>query len=114
MAERMPSVLDCRVTGHTAVELDLLIKPDLLWFQGHFPDSPILPGVVQLDWVVQFARNHLRIELPAAREFQIKFKAVIVPLNALTLSLRVDAAKNRLNFDYRRGSDVCSIGTVFL
>ena len=57
---------------------------------------------------------HLGLDLPAAREFQIKFKAMILPGDAVILALRHDAAKGRLGFEYRRGDTVCSIGTVFL
>ena len=114
MAERLPHVTQSRVVAPGVVELELDIQPGLLWFEGHFPDAPILPGVVQIDWAVQFARLHLGLDLPAAREFQIKFKAMILPGDSVTLALRHDAAKGRLGFEYRRGDTVCSIGTVFL
>ena len=28
------------------------ISADLHWFEGHFPDAPVLAGVVQLHWAV--------------------------------------------------------------
>lgn len=114
MPERLPRIIACHATGPGAVELDLEIRPELLWFQGHFPGSPILPGVVQIHWAVGFAQSHLGLDLPAAREIQIKFKAVITPGDPVTLALRHDAAKGRLAFEYRRHDAVCSIGTVFL
>ncbi len=97
-----------------AVEIDLAIEADLFWFDGHFPGDPILPGVVQLDWAMAFARSHLGLTQPAARRFQIKFKATIRPGEAVTLALRLDAVRGRLGFDYRRGGAVCSTGTVTL
>ena len=33
----------------------MLISPELDWFRGHFPDNPVLPGVVQLHWAVTAA-----------------------------------------------------------
>ena len=114
MTERLPGLSAWRAVAPGAVELDLEIRADLLWFQGHFPTSPILPGVVQIHWAVDFARRHLGLDLPAAREFQVKFKATIMPDDAVTLALRHDAAKGRLGFEYRRRGELCSIGTVFL
>ncbi|SEH49948.1 AMP-binding protein [Magnetospirillum fulvum] len=93
-----------------SVELDLEIDPALVWFKGHFPGHPILPGVVQIDWAIAFAREHLGLDLPAARDFQIKFRATILPGDRVTLSLRHEAAKRRLGFQYRRGDDICSSG----
>ncbi|WP_170959112.1 AMP-binding protein [Magnetospirillum sp. 15-1] len=112
--DRLPAVLGRRETGEGAVALDLKIGTGLPWFQGHFPGHPILPGVVQLDWAAHFARTELGLSLPAAQEFQIKFKAVIRPGHHVALALRHDAAKGRLAFEYRRGDDVCSSGTVYL
>lgn len=112
--ERLPKVLDRRRRGEAELELDVEIPPTLLWFQGHFPGRPILPGVVQMDWAVHWGREELGLPLLAAQEFQIKFKSVIAPGDRLTLALRHDEAKGRLSFEYRRGGDVCSSGTVFL
>ena len=111
--DRMPQILERRETGEGRVELDLEIGAGLIWFQGHFPGRPILPGVVQLDWAVQLAPEALSLPPITAREFQVKYKAVISPGDRVTLALRHDAAKNRLSFEYKRGEDICSSGTVF-
>ena len=37
----------------TSVSLALTIAADLDYFRGHFPNAPILAGVVQLDWAVK-------------------------------------------------------------
>jgi 3-hydroxymyristoyl/3-hydroxydecanoyl-(acyl carrier protein) dehydratase len=109
---RLPRVIAVR-TGEDVAGIDMVVDAGLLWFQGHFPGAPILPGVVQIDWALAFARDHLGLAMPCAREFQIKFKAVIVPGDALTLALRFNPSNGRLGFDYRRGGEVCSTGQVF-
>ncbi len=35
----------------------LELAPEELCFQGHFPDNPILPGVVQVDWAIRFGQE---------------------------------------------------------
>lgn len=109
---RLPRIAARRDGADGAVEFDLEIDPALLWFKGHFPFHPILPGVVQLDWAIAFARDHLGLDLPAARDFQIKFRATILPGDRITLVLRHDRPKRRLVFQYRRGDDICSSGTA--
>lgn len=93
------------------VEIDIAATPDLRWFDGHFPDFPLLPGVVQVDWAVGFARRHLGYAGPSAQRFQIKFKQMIRPGDRLVLRLRTDA-KGRVVFEYRRGDGVCSSGVL--
>jgi 3-hydroxymyristoyl/3-hydroxydecanoyl-(acyl carrier protein) dehydratase len=111
---RLPDIVASRATAGGR-ELDLAIKPDLIWFQGHFPDLPLLPGVVQLDWVLLLAEAHLGIATAgAASRFQVKYKAAIFPGDTVTLGLRHDPAKGRLSFEYRRGAEVCSSGSVMV
>lgn len=93
-------------------ELALFIDPGLFWFQGHFPELPLLPGVVQLDWALRLASRHLGVAVDAAPRFQVKYKSGIFPGDRLILVLRHDPVKARLNFEYRRGEAVCSSGSL--
>jgi len=81
-----------------SVVLQLHVPPDLLYFDGHFPKAPILPGVVQLDWALAFGRKYF--DLPARfRAVQaLKFQRVITPGATLTLELENDTQKNALAF----------------
>lgn len=110
-APRSPHIVASRGVGDE-MELDLAIDADLLWFQGHFPDFPILPGVVQLDWALDLARRYLGLELHAGRQFQVKYKAGIFPGDHLTLKLVHNRQKNRLAFEYLRNGAICSSGQV--
>jgi 3-hydroxymyristoyl/3-hydroxydecanoyl-(acyl carrier protein) dehydratase len=96
------------------VTLDLDLPADLPCFFGHFPNFPVLAGVVQLDWAMRLGAAHLACGEPSATDFRVKFKRVIVPGNPLTLALRHDAARGRLDFVYRTGDFVVSEGRVML
>ena len=41
--------------NENSVSLIFTIPKDSLYFDGHFPDYPILPAVAQIDIVVNFA-----------------------------------------------------------
>ncbi|MDG9926704.1 MULTISPECIES: acyl-CoA synthetase family protein [unclassified Pseudomonas] len=95
------------------VELDVL--PDLAHFTGHFPRTPVLPGVVQVDWAQQLARQ-LIVELPprfCGMEV-LKFQQLVRPGDRLQLTLRFDAERGKLYFSFRNGEAACSSGRILL
>jgi len=95
--------------------LQLQVPLDLAHFTGHFPQTPVLPGVVQVDWAQQLARQ-LIIDLPprfAGMEV-LKFQQLVRPGDTLQLSLRFDAERGKLYFAYRNGEAACSSGRILL
>ena len=88
------------VVGDDArVELD--INSDLVWFVGHFPGHPILPGVVQLAWAVYFSREIFGYGPNVSAIEQLKFKRPIGPGRHVTLLLMRRAADTAVSFEYR-------------
>jgi 3-hydroxymyristoyl/3-hydroxydecanoyl-(acyl carrier protein) dehydratase len=94
------------------VRLGLLIPPDLLYFRGHFPAFPVLPGVVQLHWAIGFGRRYLPVGSGAARTVRVKFVRPIGPGARVVLSLVHDSSVDRLAFDYADGDTAFSSGLV--
>ncbi|MDH5553513.1 MAG: AMP-binding protein, partial [Nitrosomonas sp.] len=102
---RLPQILEKtadQATGKYVVEF--IVPHDLFYLEGHFPGKPILPGVVQVGWVVHYfqelygdAGDFLRLEA-------LKFQQVIQPGEKICLSMMWDATKERLTF-YYTGSD---------
>ena len=108
----LPIVLSCNVAADEAV-YRLAVPEDLPAFQGHFPGRPILPGVVQIDWVAQLAAKSWGLP-SVARVFQVKFRNIISPGNALTLTLRFDRARGRVHFEYTSDESIMSAGRIAL
>jgi hypothetical protein len=96
---RLPRVLKQDVTG-TSCRLHLFIATDCPYFEGHFPDTPVLPGVVQLMWAEHFARELLGVDGPFLGMRAIKFKNLVRPDSELILSLEYSAEIGRLEFSY--------------
>ena len=65
----------------TSATAALDVTDDLAIFDGHFPDTPIVPGVAQVDWVMALAPQ--RLPIPPRERFArldtLKFQAVIQP-----------------------------------
>ncbi len=79
-------------------------------FAGHFRDQPILAGVIQIDWALRLAGEYLTLRLPAARDFQVKFRRIIRPDVPLFLDLNMNAVKRHLSFEYRIGDELATVG----
>jgi 3-hydroxymyristoyl/3-hydroxydecanoyl-(acyl carrier protein) dehydratase len=82
------------------VKLEVTIPEDLFYFEGHFPQSPILPGVVQLDWAIAVGRRHFVMPPCFRAAAALKFQHVVQPGNVITLELAHEPEKNSLNFKY--------------
>jgi acyl-coenzyme A synthetase/AMP-(fatty) acid ligase len=81
-----------------AVSLELV--PQLRVFDGHFTGTPILPGVVQLDWAITFGRQAFAMPARFRRAEQLKFHLPVRPPVQLELELEWLAEANALRFRF--------------
>ena len=103
---------DSADAGKSGIRLELVIPADLHYLQGHFPGCPLLPGVVQLTWAIDFAKQYLPIVGSFRGVSNLKFMRVIQPDRPVSLTLDFEAAKNQLTFEYRNADGVCSSGGI--
>lgn len=109
----LPDIVDLQHDDRHAVAR-LALPRNAAVFQGHFPTMPVLPGVVQIDWVMRLACRCFGLVRPVAGDFQVKFTRVIEPDMALVLSLVLDPNQHRLSFEYRVEDQVMSSGRIKL
>lgn len=107
-----PEVIRVEGDGVRAARLDLRVTPEIEHFTGHFPGAAILPGVVQVDWAVHFARLHLPLRGEFSALENLKFLSVIQPGEELSLSLEWDSERQRLDFSYAGAARKCSAGRI--
>jgi acyl-CoA synthetase (AMP-forming)/AMP-acid ligase II len=86
--------------GETQAVAALDIRADLRVFDGHFPGTPVLPGVAQLDWAIRLGTEAFAIELRFLRAEQLKFQQPVLPPLALRLHLEWQPGAGRLAFRY--------------
>jgi acyl-coenzyme A synthetase/AMP-(fatty) acid ligase len=91
---------------------ELRVPPTLTHFAGHFPGLPILPGVVQLDWAIRLAAEHVTGVREVASVERLKFTAPVTPGAVLKLTLAHDTARRRVQFAYQLGERDCASGIV--
>lgn len=97
--------------GDSAV-LSLRVPVDLLLFDVHFPELPVLPGLVQLAWALALGAMRFRTPTGCRRVEMLKFQRPLRPGAQVQLSLRHDPALRRLHFGYTHGEVEYSSGRL--
>ncbi len=94
------------VTAH------MVIPEELYYFDGHFDKVPVLPGVVQVTWAMELAKEHLALKGQLSSIESIKFTSIIRPGASMSLSLQYYPEKERLVFTYSVGDKTYSTGKI--
>ncbi len=93
----LPDVLHLETTGD-ALLIDARVPPSLRYFEGHFPQAPVVAGVAQIAWVEHFARLHLGLSGRFCKIEQLKFQQLLRPAAAFSLSIEYERDKSRIVF----------------
>jgi hypothetical protein len=108
---RLPEVLT-EVPFESGCTLRLLVDASSPYFEGHFPETPILPGVVLLQWAEALAQTYLGLSGDFAGMKGVKFKEVVTPGQELVLDLEIDLDKGALVFSYSSDRGQHSLGRL--
>ncbi|RYZ36340.1 MAG: 4-coumarate--CoA ligase [Myxococcaceae bacterium] len=84
------------------------------YFDGHFPGTPVLPGVVQVEWALLLGREHFALPPDFLRLETLKFQQVIPPGTHLTLELTWAAESGRLGFKLTSAAGAHASGRIVL
>ena len=88
----------------------LHIPEDLVFFHGHFDELALLPGVTQVKWVVELAREELGFSSSTTIS-KLKFMRPIRPGQELMLLIKC-VNKGKIDFKYFDDSGVFSEGQL--
>jgi uncharacterized membrane protein len=95
-------------------ERALRVPHELECLAGHFPDVPIVPGVVQVDWAMQLIAEWTG-RPPAIQGIDaLKFKKPLRPGNEVTLVVEHEGGGAPFRFEFRGAEDVYSSGRIRL
>ncbi|QBG37017.1 acyl-CoA synthetase [Litorilituus sediminis] len=96
------------------IELLLTIPENLYYFQGHFPQAAILPGVAQLDWVMQYLAEYFSVDTSTLQSVDaLKFQHIVRPNYQVTLELS-QIKYNKFAFSYHSAHGQHASGKVVL
>lgn len=111
----LPEILAVRrrMPESRQVVLDLKIPENIVHFSGHFPGMAILPGVVQIDWAVRFAREHFVLTSEFTMLENIKFRTLILPNAQLELALQWNRdSRESIEFSFATSERKYSLGRI--
>lgn len=98
---KSPQIVSIENSGDQC-KLSLFLAADLDFFTGHFPGTPVLPGVVQLHWAVELAQLHFGYtKYRYVQQVEVlKFQQILIPEQQVDLILMRKSA-DKFNFVYR-------------
>ncbi len=85
---------------------------DLVYFGGHFATFPLVPGVVELQWVRDLAARHPWGRQRVVRVENLKYQQFVRPHDEVSVELKYDEAKNKLSFKVSNGDNPCASGRI--
>ncbi|MCP2040751.1 acyl-coenzyme A synthetase/AMP-(fatty) acid ligase/3-hydroxymyristoyl/3-hydroxydecanoyl-(acyl carrier protein) dehydratase [Neisseria sp. HSC-16F19] len=88
------------------------VPVDLVYFGGHFANFPLVPGVIELQWVYRLAARFDWGRQSLLRVENLKFQQFVRPGDDITVELAYDAAKNKLLFKLSKAEGVCASGRM--
>ena len=77
--------------GKDEIRAHIQVPPDSPWFDGHFPEAPLLPGVAQLGMVHDLLIRTLKENRPVTQISRVRFKQMIRPDQPLVLTVKIAA-----------------------
>lgn len=105
-----PHILGVESTSDT-IRISLHVTEQLSWFDGHFPEQKVLPGVVQVNWAGKLARALFVKDATFQQLSNVKFKTMVLPDTTMQLELSYNAAKQSVKFNYFNDTDSFSMGS---
>ncbi|TQV87861.1 AMP-binding protein [Aliikangiella coralliicola] len=108
-----PEVVEV-IKEDSTMQLVLDINEKLQAFEGHFDSVPIIPGVVQIQWVIEFTKRYFSElnSIEVNRMDAIKYQHVIQP--NCKISLRVEHKQGKLWFAFESDGKKHSSGKLVI
>ena len=75
----LPASTEVGALGRRTLTLALDLTRDLAAFDGHFPATPILPAVAQIDWAIRIARANFALPPHFNALRALKFLRIVQP-----------------------------------
>ena len=105
--------------SENSVTLEFRVPASSPYYNGHFPEAPILPAVAQIELALRFAAEHLKTGIDVREIKRIKFSDRVLPNKPHLLRLEIN--DNNLSFrmfssgtDADSGERVYSSGTLIM
>jgi hypothetical protein len=100
--------------GPHSLVRDVSVPDDLVFLEGHFEGFPVVPGVVQVGWVLEAAQAVLGEAPRLAAVENLKFKELLLPGQRFRLEVEWTPARDVLRFRLAAEERVFTTGRLRL
>ncbi|MDO4433396.1 MAG: AMP-binding protein [Alysiella sp.] len=85
---------------------------DLLYFSGHFAQFPLVPGVIELQWVLDLAARFAWGKRSIVRVENLKYQQFLRPNDVVSVLLQYDVEKDKLVFKLSNDEIIYASGRI--
>lgn len=87
---------------------------DLVYLKDHFAEFPLVPGVVELQWIFEQMPKLVPQPFHCSHVDKLKFQKFLRPADQFILTLKWDEAKGKVTFQLTTENEVCCSGVAVL
>ena len=110
--DKLPIKILAKSGLHMRAELHFVAET--VFFAGHFPELPLLPGVVQAHLAIRVFEENMSLKLNFRGFKNLKFYNPILPGTVAILECDLNTEKKQLTFHYFQGDSTFSNGVMVL
>lgn len=111
-AQTAPEWRECLSENPAAYRFEGRVPLDLTYFGGHFANFPLVPGVIELQWVRDLAARFDWGRRSIVRVENLKYQQFVRPNDTVSAELKYDAEKGKLTFKLENGEAACASGRI--
>lgn len=117
MIDRWNLPSEVRRTAPDALEARVFVPEDSIWFSGHFPGEPILPGIAVVHAVYETIQRDAQsrdTSLHISHLKRIRFTSPVRPGDTLLISITSEVASTEVHYIFKAtvGDNAVSSGLV--
>ena len=101
------------MTQASVITAQCVVKSDSPWFDGHFPDNPIVPGIAQMNMIFDLMQRAMGPGLKLAGFKRVRFKQLIRPDTPISVLIK-PTGKTPNRFEYQLTADQKIVCTGFI
>lgn len=107
-----PAWRECLSENEGTYCFETRVPLDLVYFGGHFAKFPLVPGVIELQWICDLAERFDWGRRSIVRIENLKYQQFMRPDDTVSAELKYDETKGKLTFKLTGGQNIFASGRI--